>query len=114
YLWRGANADVELEVIGQGSEHIVHALATISGEDHRVKLTRWEAEGSLPLYPIMLGYGMPAHAEIQTPILTEAATNITLINETRAPVVASELVSPDYAAAADFRDPVKFKQRQPK
>ncbi len=92
YLWRGSNADVELEWAGQGSDYTVHALATISGSNHRVKLTRWEGEGSAPRLPILLGYGMPAHAEMATPILPEEATEITLINETDAPVITSELV----------------------
>lgn len=91
YLWRGSNADVELEVVGEGSDYTVHALATISGKGHRVKLTRWEAEGSFPKLPIMLGYGMPAHAEMSTPILPEPASKITLINETGAPLIKSKL-----------------------
>lgn len=107
YLWRGANADVELELVGPTSEYIVHALATISGENHRVKITRWEAEGPIAPYPIMLGYGMPLHAEMSSPILPEAAKNINLINETRSPIIASDLVSPAYSGATDFSDPVK-------
>ena len=90
YLWKGENADVELEVVGEGSDYTVHALATISGAGHRVKLTRWAAEGDLPHLPIMLGYGMPAHAEMSTPILEEPARGIVLINETSCPVIASE------------------------
>ena len=87
YLWRGSDADVEIEVVGKGSDYTVHALATISGENHRVKLTRWAAEGPLPALPIMLGFGMPAHAEMATPILEESASGITLINETGCPVI---------------------------
>ena len=104
YLWRGHNADVEMEVIGKSSDFTVHALATISGENHRLKLTRWEAEGALPNLPILLGYGMPAHAEMSTPILKEAATNITLINETRCPIVASDMASPQ-PNASSFENP---------
>ena len=92
YLWRGENADVELEGTGQGSDYTVHALATISGRNHRVKLTRWEAEGQAPRLPIMLGYGMPRHAEMSTPILEEEASNITLINQTGMPVIKSDRV----------------------
>ena len=91
YLWRGENADVELEVVGEGSDYTVHALATISGANHRVKLTRWAADGDLPRLPIMLGYGMPAHAEMSTPILEEEAVGIELINETGCPVVTSPM-----------------------
>jgi hypothetical protein len=93
YLWRGSHADVELEWTGIGSDYMVHALATISGSGHRVKLTRWEGEGQAPNLPILLGYGMPAHAEMSTPILAEEAIDIHLINETGAPVIKSELVT---------------------
>ncbi|MDF7809165.1 hypothetical protein P4E94_17090 [Pontiellaceae bacterium B12219] len=94
YLWRGENADVELEWTGEGSDYTVHALATISGKGHRVKLTRWGMEDAAPRIPILLGYGMPLHAEMSTPILPEAAGNITLINETGMPVITSDLFSP--------------------
>lgn len=90
YLWRGSNADVEIEWTGEGSDYTVHALATISGSDHRIKLTRWEPEGNAPRLPILLGYGMPKHAEMATPILAEEARNITLINETGMQVIQSE------------------------
>lgn len=93
YLWRGSNADVEIEWTGEGSEYTVHALATVCGTGHRVKLTRWEAECNMPKLPILLGYGMPKHAEMATPILAEDARNITLINETGMSVVQSELVT---------------------
>lgn len=89
YLWRGENADVELEWTGKGSDYTVHALATISGKGHRVKLTRWEEEGEAPRLPILLGYGMPMHAEMATPILPEDASDITLINETGMQVIES-------------------------
>ncbi len=91
YLWRGENADVEIEWAGEGSDYTVHALATISGKNHRVKLTRWAPEGPAPRLPILLGYGMPPHAEMSTPIPPEEAAGIELINETGMPIVHSDL-----------------------
>ena len=91
YLWRGSDADVEIELVGGMPETTVHALATISGTGHRVKLTRWvDAEANVLHLPILLGYGMPKHAEMSTPILPEEAKDITLINETGMPVISSE------------------------
>ncbi|MDF7798623.1 hypothetical protein P4C99_04065 [Pontiellaceae bacterium B1224] len=89
YLWRGENADVELEWTGEGSDYTVHALATISGKGHRVKLTRWGMQGEAPKLPILLGYGMPMHAEMSSPILPEEAVDIFLINETGTAVIDS-------------------------
>ena len=92
YLWRGSNADVEIELIGGMPETTVHALATISGAGHRVKLTRWAAaENNVPHLPILLGYGMPMHAEMSTPILPEETRDIELINETGMPIIKSDL-----------------------
>lgn len=93
YLWRGRKADVEIELTGNGSDYTVHALATISGTGHRVKLTRWEAEGAIPSIPILLGYRMPSHAEMASPIREAEATNITIINETGMPVIESDLAA---------------------
>src|SRR3712207_9285436 len=40
YLRPSRNSDVELELTGKGSESTVHALATIAGTGHRVRLDR--------------------------------------------------------------------------
>ena len=92
YLRGGRNADIELEWTGRGSDYTVHALATIAGEGHRVRLFTREPEIGddlssparervAPAVPIMLGFGMPAHAEMASPIRPAAAKNVTLINE---------------------------------
>ncbi len=93
YLWRGSNADVELELVGGVPKSTVHDVATICGAGHKVKLTRWAPSGDLPHLPIMLGYGMPRHAEMSTPVLPEEAKDITLINETGMPVIFSDLAA---------------------
>ncbi len=100
YLWRGSNADVEIELVGGVLETTVHDIATISGTGHRVKLTRWMPSGNLPNLPIMVGYGMPMHAEMSTPILPEEAKDIMLINQTGMPVIQSDMVS-DCTISAD-------------
>lgn len=74
-------ADIELEAIASDSAYTVHALATIAGENHRVRLYTRERFRQLPALPIMLGYDMPAHAEMSSPILPSKTANIMLINE---------------------------------
>ncbi len=90
YLRRGENADVELELTGSAPEHTVHALATISGKNHRVKITHWDTKTNLPKLPILLGYGMPKHAEMSTPILAEKTSGIDITNTTGMPLIVSE------------------------
>lgn len=91
YLRGGVNSDVELELSGKTSEFTVHALATIAGKNHRVRLTGQPHERKTPALPVMLGFGMPEHAEMASPILPAPAENITLINELPAvPLISSE------------------------
>lgn len=81
YLRGGRGSDVELELTGDGSDFTVHALATIAGENHRVRLFTNQRDRVAPSVPIMLGFGMPAHAEMASPIRPEPATNVRLVNE---------------------------------
>jgi hypothetical protein len=97
YLRGGRNADVELQLTGEGSNFTVHALATIAGEDHRVRFFTNDRELRAPAVPVMLGYGMPDSAEMSAPIKPAATKNVTVINElSRMTVIRS-------AQAADCR-----------
>lgn len=82
YLRGGANSIVDLELVGGSSDFTIHALATIAGDSHRVRLFTQERPTRLPpRVPILLGYGMPSDAEMIAPIKPAAAKNITLVNE---------------------------------
>lgn len=81
YLRGGKNSDVELELAGGVSAGTVHAIATIAGENHRVRLTARDYETNFPRVPIMLGFAMPDHAEMSSPIRPMATKDVKLINE---------------------------------
>lgn len=81
YLRGGRDSDVELEVSGEPSNFTVHALATIAGTNHRVKFFANSPDVKLPAIPILLGYGMPQHAEMSSPIEPAPTENIKLVNE---------------------------------
>jgi hypothetical protein len=88
YLRGGRDSEIDLALCGAGSEYTVHALATIAGENHRVRLFTNESDRIAPAVPIMLGFGMPANAEMASPIRPTPAKNIRLINELdRFPVI---------------------------
>lgn len=89
YLRGGRESDVELELDGGASDYTVHALATIAGMNHRVKLTGVPGEVNFPGLPILFGFGMPMHAEMSSPIKAAAANQVTLINEIPNVVVIS-------------------------
>lgn len=87
YLRGGKDSDVDLQLIGEYPISTVHALATIAGTNHRIRLSAGTAE-SIPALPIMLGFGMPQHGEMASPIHPLSAQNIHLISEVpNAPVI---------------------------
>jgi hypothetical protein len=94
YLRGGKNSDVELELGGRGPVSTVHALATIAGENHRVKISAAHPTEPAAALPILLGFGMPAHAEMASPIRPAATKGVRLENEIPSvPVITSgELV----------------------
>lgn len=94
YLRGGRDSDIELELAGDHSDFTVHALATIAGTNHRVRLFCDPHEATFPKVPVLLGFGMPAHAEMASPIRPAGATNITFINDLPGiTVITSALVS---------------------
>jgi hypothetical protein len=91
YLRGGRDSDVELELVGDGPRSLVHAVATVAGENHRVKLSAQLGERAIPALPVMLGFGMPDHAEMASPIRPAPTRHVTLVNEiAAAPVITSE------------------------
>ena len=91
YLRGGHDSEVDLELVGGAPESLVHAVATIAGESHRVRLSRALGEPPVPALPILLGFGMPDHAEMASPIRPAPTSNVTLENEIAAlPVIAAE------------------------
>lgn len=90
YLRGGRDSDVELELVGDGPQSLVHAVATIAGENHRVRLTTQLGERPIPALPILFGFGMPAHAEMSSPIRPASTRGVTLVNViAAAPVITS-------------------------
>jgi hypothetical protein len=84
-------ADLELEIITSPPQSTVHALATIAGRDHRVRFYTQERGRPVAALPIMLGFKMPAHAEMMSPITPIQTSGVTVINELpRAPVIVSD------------------------
>lgn len=94
YLRGGRESDIELELTGDTSDYTVHALATIAGTNHRVRLTSSPQEATYPKVPVLFGFGMPSHAEMASPMRPAGATNITLVCElSDVVVITSALVS---------------------
>ncbi|MCW1925741.1 hypothetical protein OKA05_24500 [Luteolibacter arcticus] len=81
YLRGGRESDIELELAGDRSDFAVHAIATIAGSGHRVKLTCKPNQTGFAKLPVMLGFGMPDHAEMSSPIRPAAAMGIELVSE---------------------------------
>lgn len=94
YLRGGRDSDVELELVGDGPQSLVHAVATLAGENHRIRLSTQLGERAIPALPILVGFGMPAHAEMSSPLRPAPAKSLTLRNEiSAAPIITSETVA---------------------
>jgi hypothetical protein len=92
YLRGGRDSEVELELVGDGPQSLVHVVATIAGENHRVRLTAQLGERATPALPILFGFGMPNHAEMASATNPAPTKGVTLINEiAAAPVIVSDL-----------------------
>ncbi len=91
YLRGGHDSEVELELVGDGPKSLVHAVATIAGENHRVHLSAQLGERAIPAIPILFGFGMPEHAEMASPIKPAPTRGVALVNEiAAAPVISSD------------------------
>lgn len=103
YLRGGRDSDVELELVGDGPQSLVHAVATLAGENHRVHLTAQPGEKAIPALPILLGFGMPDHAEMSSPIRPAVARNLALANEISAALVVSSDQAKDCSVTSSGR-----------
>jgi parallel beta-helix repeat protein len=86
----GSNVSVELEVLPNESDRIVHALATIQGSNNKVTLSA-KKQRTQDL-PILVGYTHPEHGESMSPYSQAPAVNLTLINKTNMPVIIGKQV----------------------
>jgi hypothetical protein len=94
YLRGGQDSDIELELVGTGSDYTVHYFATLTGTGHRVRFSAGEPAPDVPAVPIMLGFGQPPAGETSSPIRPAPAHGITLVNELPfIPVIVSEEAS---------------------
>ncbi len=92
YLRGGIGSDIELELAGGTSDFTVHALATIAGRDHRVVIRPAADDIAFPKVPILLGFGMPAHGEMASPIEPAPAESVELASTLPGvPVVTGKL-----------------------
>ncbi len=83
----GNSVDIEIALIANESDYLVHSLMTIFGDNNRVVLTPYEGKNRTKELPILVGYTQPEHGESMSPYSQEPCTNLTLINKTTMPVI---------------------------
>ncbi len=89
----GNNADVEISLVPTESDRIVHAIATIHGENNSVTINPYGGENRATELPILIGYREPLHGEMMSPFTQAESTGLKLINNTTMPVVIGEQTS---------------------
>ncbi len=80
-------SDVELEVMPAVSNYKIHALAMVSGDNHKIKLTKYRGKSREQELPILIGSGRPSANNCYTPFMEAPASNITIDNQSGMPVV---------------------------
>ncbi len=89
----GSNADVEISLVATQSDRIVHAIATIHGDNNSVTINPYEGEERATQLPILIGYREPLHGEMMSPFTQAQSTGLKLVNNTSMPVVIGEQCS---------------------
>jgi hypothetical protein len=89
----GKDASVELTLLKEESESLVHALATVRGSGHTIQLSAppdWQRKKPLP---ILVGYGAPPAGEAMAPYSQWKTSQVTFRNATSMPIQFGPLAS---------------------
>ncbi len=86
----GNSCDIELEVVPSESGRMVHALATIHGDNNRITLNPYKGENRASEVPILVGYKQPSAGEPMSPFGKSSCTNLKLVNNTSMPITVGE------------------------
>jgi parallel beta-helix repeat protein len=87
----GSNAEVEIEVLPNESDRVVHALATIQGNNNRITLKAAKRRNRTQELPILIGYTHPEHGESMSPYGEGSCLKLKFKNTTNMPVVIGEM-----------------------
>ncbi len=88
----GSDVEVDLTVVPNESDRLVHSLITVQGSNNKVFLRPYEGKNRRQPLPLLIGYTHPEHGESMSPYGQEKCTNLYLVNETTMPVVIGEEV----------------------
>ncbi len=86
----GNSCEIEIDVIPNESGRMVHALATIHGDNNRITLNQYEGQDRASQIPILVGYSQPSAGEPMSPFGQAHCENLTLINNTMMPVIVGQ------------------------
>lgn len=86
----GSNTEVDLFVVAEESDRIVHALMTIQGKNNKVHIRPHEGKNRTQDLPILIGYTHPEHGEAMSPYSEAPCIDLEIVNETSMPVVLGE------------------------
>ncbi|MDO7171628.1 leucine-rich repeat domain-containing protein [Mariniflexile sp. AS56] len=82
----GSDTEVELELMPTLPTTTLHAIATISGTNHKVTLTKWQDNKRTQDHKILVGATRPSGTNPFSPLGSETTSGITLNNCTEMPV----------------------------
>lgn len=83
----GSNVDVDLQVVPNESDRLVHSLITIQGTNNKVTISPYKGKERKQDLPILIGYKHPEHGESMSPYSEAPCTNLHITNKTTMPIV---------------------------
>lgn len=86
YIYEGGATNVELALHPTESKSKVHALACITGENHKITITKWRNMGRGQMLPIKIGTTRPPANNGFSPLGTKPTSGVILNNSTGMPV----------------------------
>jgi hypothetical protein len=107
FFLEGDGAEVDLTLLPGESNRRVHALGTVRGSNHHLRIAPGgDRQRQSPL-PIGIGYGPPPAGEAMAPFPGRPAKNLRLTNQTRMPLI----IGPDAERCQiETRGPVRGNQ----
>ena len=91
FFMEGSNAKVELELLPNELDRIVHSLATIQGSNNKITLKDSKGKKRTQPLPILIGFTHPEHGESMSPYSEGKCENLEFSNLTKMPITIGSL-----------------------
>ncbi len=86
-------SNIDLELMPATSDYMMHALAIIAGENHKIKISKYNGETRSKEHPIIIGQSGPAANNGFSPMRQSEARGVELVSNTGMPIILNSSAS---------------------